>query len=211
MTDLVPHDGITGPDGERVLVRRSARRRRTVSITRRGGDLVVAIPATFSRRQEAQWVQKMVQRVRRAAPPARPDDEELAARARKLAERHFDGTLRPRSITWSARQQRSRWGSCTPSEGTIRISTRLRPMPGYVLDYVIVHELAHLIEGGHTPEFWSLVGRYPQTERARGFLDGVSHADQRGAEAPRDGEGEDAAGERSDDDHGATAGDRIDD
>ena len=65
---------------------------------------------------------------------------------------------------------RSRWGSCTPSLGTIRISTRLRAFPDWVVDYVIVHELAHLEVLGHNDEFWRLVYRYPKAERAIGYL-----------------------------------------
>ena len=181
MPDLVPHDGITGPNGERVLVRRSARRRRTVTITRRDGDLVVAIPASMSRRQEAQWVRTMVERMaRQDRRVSGRSDAELAERARLLSVRHFEGKARPSSVTWSSRQ-RSRWGSCTPLDGTIRISDRLKDMPEDVLDYVLVHELAHLFEDGHTPAFWALVGRFPHAERARGFLDGVSWAEQRGS------------------------------
>jgi hypothetical protein len=71
---------------------------------------------------------------------------------------------------------RTRWASCTPADATIRLSQRLLEMPAWVQDYVLVHELAHLIEPGHGPRFWSLVERYPRTERARGYLDGVSAA-----------------------------------
>ncbi|HEX5523512.1 MAG TPA: M48 family metallopeptidase, partial [Pedococcus sp.] len=83
------------------------------------------------------------------------------------------GVAKPTSIRWVANQQ-SRWGSCTPADGTIRISTRVRGMPGYVLDYVVLHELAHLLVPGHGKDFWTLVGGYPRTERARGYLEGVS-------------------------------------
>lgn len=72
--------------------------------------------------------------------------------------------------------QGMRWGSCTPSDGTIRLSSRLRGMPQWVIDYVLVHELAHLLEAGHTPRFWALVDHYPQSERARGYLEGVAAA-----------------------------------
>ena len=64
----------------------------------------------------------------------------------------------------------SRWGSCTPGDGSIRVSTRLAPFPAWVLDYVLVHELAHLAAPDHSPRFWALVNRYPMAERARGYL-----------------------------------------
>ncbi len=70
--------------------------------------------------------------------------------------------------------QNTRWGSCTPSEGTIRLSHRLRTMPPWVIDYVLVHELVHLLVPGHGADFWALVARYPRTERAKGFLEGVA-------------------------------------
>ena len=72
--------------------------------------------------------------------------------------------------------QRSRWGSCTPADGSIRLSDRLRGMPSYVVDYVILHELAHLLVAGHNRDFWTLLRSYPRLERARGFLDGVALA-----------------------------------
>jgi len=71
---------------------------------------------------------------------------------------------------------RTRWGSATPADGSVRISERLRETPSWVLDYVLVHELAHLVEPGHTPAFWSLVRRYPRSERAIGYLHGLSAA-----------------------------------
>jgi predicted metal-dependent hydrolase len=66
--------------------------------------------------------------------------------------------------------QTSRWGSCTPATREIRISDRIAGFPEWVLDAVVVHELAHLVHLGHTREFWELAHRYPLTERALGFL-----------------------------------------
>lgn len=102
---------------------------------------------------------------------AAPDDAriDLATAAHHLAKKY--DLPEPTTIKWVDNQV-SRWGSCTPSDRSIRISARLTRAPRWVLDYVIVHELAHLRHGDHSPAFWKLVGRYPRTERARGFLHG---------------------------------------
>jgi predicted metal-dependent hydrolase len=147
-----------------VEVIRSARRRKTVQAREVGGVLRVSIPATMSRAEEQRWVTEMVQRMERRAATATTD---LTRRAAALATRYDLG--RPVSIRWSDHQE-WRWGSCTPQEGSIRISSRLGKEPRWVLDYVIVHELAHLTAPGHDARFWALVNRYPRTERARGFL-----------------------------------------
>jgi predicted metal-dependent hydrolase len=97
------------------------------------------------------------------------------ARARALSAAHLDGLAEPASVRWVDNQQR-RWGSCTPADRSIRLSSRLRAMPDYVVDYVLVHELVHLLEPGHDAPFWALVARYPRAERARGFLEGVEQA-----------------------------------
>ena len=97
------------------------------------------------------------------------DDADLERRARELNRQYFGGKLRWKSVRWVSNQN-TRNGSCTPSQGTIRISHRLAKMPAFVRDYVLVHELAHLVEANHGPRFWKLVNRYPRTERARGYL-----------------------------------------
>ncbi len=158
-----------------VEVRRSRRRRRTVSAYRENGRTVVLIPASFSIAEEAAWVDKMVSRLEAGERRRRPTDATLAARAAELSTRFLGGRAQPTSIRWVG-TMRTRWGSCTPADGTIRISDRVRGMPGYVVDYVVLHELAHLIVPGHGREFWALLEVYPRLERARGFLDGVSMA-----------------------------------
>ncbi|GHG47442.1 metal-dependent hydrolase [Sinomonas cellulolyticus] len=161
----------------RVEVRRSARRRKTVSAFWEGSTAVVAIPAAFTAAQEAHWVERMVARLkrdteRRAAPAS---DEALVARALDLSRRYFDGRAVPASIRWVTNQRR-RWGSCTPSQRTIRLSHELRGMPDWVVDYVIVHELAHLLVSGHGPAFWRLAEAYPRLAEAKAFLAGVAFA-----------------------------------
>ena len=75
----------------------------------------------------------------------------------------------PSDIRWSERQ-RTLWGSCSIQSARVRVASRLIGFPLWVLDYVIVHELAHLVEPGHTRRFWDVVNRYPLAERARGYL-----------------------------------------
>ncbi len=156
-------------------VRRSARRTRSVTAFREGGTTVVCIPASFSADQEADWVAKMTARLAAREQRSSLDDAALARRAAQLSRQYLAGAARPRSVRWVDNQQ-SRWGSCTPSRGTIRISHRVARLPEWVLDYVLIHELAHLLVPGHGRDFWALVAAYPLTERARGFLDGVSAA-----------------------------------
>jgi predicted metal-dependent hydrolase len=158
-----------------VEVRRSARRRRTVTAYQESGRTVVLIPAAFTPAEERRWVAQMVAKLQTREERRRRSlggDEELMARARALSAAHLDGVPQPASVRWVDNQQR-RWGSCTPADGSIRLSSRLRSMPEYVVDYVLVHELAHLIEPSHDARFWALVARYPRAERARGFLEGV--------------------------------------
>lgn len=126
--------------------------------------LRVSIPATMTKAEEQHWVAEMIRRTDRRRSTGAID---LNARARWLAERY--DLPSPRSIRWSDNQQ-WRWGSCTPADGSVRISSRLVREPGWVLDYVIVHELAHLSIADHNDRFWDLVRRYPRAELARGFL-----------------------------------------
>ncbi|TDE08792.1 M48 family metallopeptidase [Jiangella asiatica] len=158
-----------------VEIRRSLRRRRTVTAFREGGRIVVCLPSRLSKAEERRWVQVMLDRLAAQERRRRPSDGELLSRARELSRRYLDGRADPSSVRWST-AQRARWGSCTPSDGSIRVSDRLQGLPTWVIDYVLVHELAHLLVSDHGREFWDLVGRYPRAERARGFLDGYSHA-----------------------------------
>ncbi len=173
----------TGPTGARpvVEVRRSRRRRRTVTAYREGQTVVVLVPASMSRADEQRHVDALVARLlaREARDQAPAGDDALVARALELGRRHLAPALGtapvPSRVTWVGNQRR-RWGSCTPAEGTIRLSDRLRPMPAWVRDYVLLHELVHLVEANHTPRFHTLVATYPDAERAQGYLEGYAAA-----------------------------------
>ncbi len=143
---------------------RSPRRRKTVQAREVGGKLRVSIPAAMTAAEEARWVDQMERRFTRRTASREVDVE---ARARSLAQAH--DLPPPEAVRWVENQQ-ARWGSCTPGDGTIRVTHRLAQFPTWVLDYVLVHELAHLAEPNHSPAFWALVGRYHLAERARGYL-----------------------------------------
>jgi predicted metal-dependent hydrolase len=166
----------TGAADPAVEVRRSPRRRRTVSAYREGDRTVVLIPAQMSAREEERWVQAMLDRLERRERRTALNEPELARRALALSAQYLGGRVRPVSVRWVANQA-ARWGSCTPVDGSIRISDRVRGLPEYVVDYVLLHELAHLLVPNHGPEFWALLDAYPRTERARGYLEGYSRSD----------------------------------
>jgi predicted metal-dependent hydrolase len=150
--------------GPRVEVVRSAKRRKTVSAREVDGVIRVSIPASMTRAEESRWVDEMVRKLSRRVTSSTIDLEERAAR---LAARY--GLPAPASIRWVGNQG-TRWGSCTPADRTIRISDRMAAFPPWVLDYVIVHELAHLVVAAHDERFHQLEARYPKAERAIGFL-----------------------------------------
>jgi predicted metal-dependent hydrolase len=153
-----------GPPALEVQVVRSSRRRRTVGARLQGDVVTVTIPSWMTATEEAHWVEVMRGRFARARSTERFD---LAQRTAQLAARY--GLPRPDVVRWSS-DMTQRWGSCTPATRTIRLSDRIAAFPDWVVDYVIVHELAHLVELNHSPAFHALVDRYPKAERARGFL-----------------------------------------
>jgi len=143
--------------------------------------LEIRVPHWMSERERAEWAEKMRVRIERQVRRAEPSDTRLEERARRLNARHFEGRLRWSSIGFSDRQE-SRWGSCSYPAGVIRIAERASRLPDWVLDYIVIHELAHLEVAEHSASFWQLVNRYPMTERARGYLTALDHQAGRAAE-----------------------------
>jgi len=147
---------------------RSKRRRRTAQAYMSEGKLKIMVPFGLAPEEEARLVESLVARVSRKVSSTAVD---LVQRTRDLALRYR--LPEPATIEWSDRQT-TRWGSCTPAEGSIRVSNRLASMPGWVLDSVLVHEMAHLEQPNHGPKFKALVGRYELSERAKGYLMAMS-------------------------------------
>jgi predicted metal-dependent hydrolase len=158
-----------------VEVRRSRRRTRTVSAYRRDGRVIVMIPDRFTRAEEAEWVTTMLERLEKSERRRQRTDDQLMRRARELCQEFLRDKVEPTSVRW-VDNMTTRWASCTTSSGEIRLSDRLQPLPAWVVDYVLLHELAHLIEPSHNKRFWHWVDRYPRAERAKGYLEGVAHA-----------------------------------
>jgi predicted metal-dependent hydrolase len=147
-----------------VEIIRSARRRKTVSAELVGGVVRVLVPSWMDAPDVDRHVAELVPRLERRFRSSHVD---LPARAAELARRY--DLPQPTAVVW-AENQRRQWGSCNVGTGEIRLSIRLADYPSWVLDYVLVHELAHLVHADHSPAFKALVGRYRLAERARGFL-----------------------------------------
>ena len=175
-------------------MRRSARRKRTLTVFREQGRLVALVPARLTAAQERSLlpplVERFLERESRRTMPASSD--ELTQRSRRLYETHLAARTRaplpPFSVTWVDNQQR-RWGSCSSESGRIRLSSRLRTMPLWVSDYVLLHELAHLFVPSHSAAFHHLLAGYPDLDRAQAFLQGYQHAvDAGGPDWSEDGD-----------------------
>ncbi len=165
--------------GQPVEIRRSTRRRKTVSVLRQGGQIVLQVPARLSRVQIDELVSEMVPKLlaREARRRTPTSDGELGARARRLIEQYLsDQALPPpTSVRWVTNQNQ-RWGSCSTHSGAIRLSHRLQSMPEWVVDHILLHEVVHLLHADHSPDFWALVHRDPNTERVKAYLDGWTDA-----------------------------------
>lgn len=166
-----------------VEVRRSTRRRRTVSAFRDGERTVVVVPARMSVRDIKGYVDELIGRLEAREFRARRTDADLTDRALALGLTYLPGSPEPSSVRWVTNQH-ERWGSCTTADRTIRLSDRLQGMPDYVIDYVLLHELVHLEVSGHGPDFESRLSVYPDLARARAFLDGVAFTRRRPDAAP---------------------------
>ncbi|HEY4899002.1 MAG TPA: M48 family metallopeptidase [Candidatus Nanopelagicaceae bacterium] len=150
---------------------RSTRRKRSISATRQNGIIEIHIPDRMSRKDEAAIIPEMIEIVLRREAKNRSSDLALRQMAAALFERYLpDFDERPTAITW--RTMRERWGSCTTSDRTVRISLRLNGAPDYVVGCVLFHELIHLRVPGHGVDFQAYLERYPDKDRAEAFLEG---------------------------------------
>ncbi|MEI6108860.1 MAG: M48 family metallopeptidase [Actinomycetes bacterium] len=172
---------VTKTDLSQVEVIRSKRRKRNVTAYRESDKTVVMVPARMAKRDIDVYVAELVDRLD-ARDERAGSQSELEKRARTLSKKYLEVDLFkthrvPVSIRWVTNQN-SRWGSCSPSDGAIRLSHRLSNMPQFVIDSVIVHELIHLLVADHGPKFYELMNKFPEHEKAKAYLDGYSFAEQ---------------------------------
>ena len=153
-----------------VKIIRSRRRKRTISARLVKDELLVSAPLAISQEQLEKIIRDFkIKFERRKFKTELDKKQNLIDIARKLNEKYFANMLKINSIEYVA-DQNSKFGCCNYRDAHIRISHRIGSMPEWVRDYVIIHEMAHLIEPNHSSAFWDIVCRYKLAERARGYL-----------------------------------------
>lgn len=158
-----------------VKILRSKKRRRSVSARMVKDILIVRAPENIPETRLQEVIAGLKARIeRRRLKEELNKNENLASRAEKLNKRFFENKLQVNSIEYVT-GQRSKFGCCNFRTGSIRISHRISGMPQWVRDYVIIHELAHLVTPDHSRVFWDIVNRYKLAERAKGYLIAASN------------------------------------
>mgnify|MGYP006281286735 FL=1 len=157
-----------------IKVNRSNRRKKTIEGKIKENTLHIYIPDGISTKQERTYITTITNKMKKKKQRnSLNSDHQLSERAERLNQKYFDGKL-DFSIRFVTNQQK-KYGSCTPTTKTIRLSHRIADFPQFVQDYLIVHELAHLIHPNHSKKFWEIVHQYPMVERAKGFLYAVEY------------------------------------
>lgn len=160
-----------------VRIIRSSKRKKTISSQWRDDRLVVQVPAALNEMAERAFVDEMLKkyRQRQSRTTSVNTSDALMERAKFLDQKYFGGLASPVSVRW-VENQNKRWGSATPVQQTIRLSSKLKFTPSWVQDYVLVHELAHLVapSDGHGQKFQALLDRFARRHEADQFLAGFS-------------------------------------
>lgn len=153
-------------------IKHSSRRKKTVTLKRSGGRWVLAAPVHYDPRSDLGQIAQLLTRLS-AKSGRETSDDDLLSRARELNTTYFNDGIDPESVKW-VENQNFRWASCSTATHSIRMSHRLQVVPEWVLDAVLVHELAHLRESDHGPRFRELTDRYARSRDADIFLEGFS-------------------------------------
>ncbi len=144
------------------------------------GSLLLRVPYRLPNRRVAALLEEVATQLDKSITLHKQrNDAGLQQRAEMVNKKYFRSKIQWNAICWVGNMQ-SCLGSCTrggPTDGQIRISDKIKGWPNWVVDYVIAHELLHRKHSNHSTAFWNeLRSAYPLTEKARGFVAGVSFA-----------------------------------
>ena len=159
-------------DRPEVEIQVSPRRKKTGTAHWSGSRIIVQIPANVRGKDRTIFVDELVERLLTQRPQVAAGDGTLEERARLLAA-EFNNGIEPASVRWVTNQQ-SRWASCSPATKEIRVSSRLRQCPEWVIDAVLVHELAHLQVADHSPAFYEIANRHPRQDDSELYIEGYA-------------------------------------
>ncbi len=165
-----------------VFVRRDKRLKKTSRWQwQADSSILLRIPYRFPKQEIPNLLKQITRRLDKGIKQAqRRTDADLQQRAEYLNKNYFGGQINWQAIRWVGNMN-SRLGSCSTggsTDGHIRISDKIKNWPQWVVDYVIAHELVHRLHPDHSKDFWAtLTNGYPQSERARGFIQGVGFTD----------------------------------
>ena len=155
---------------QQIKIIRSPKRKRTISAQLTKGVLSIKAPAGISEEELEKSISRLRKRIiNQELKRDLKVKEDLKEAAERLNRKYFGGRLKIESIEYSTNQNK-RFGCCNFKTGNILISHRLADMPDWVRDYVIVHELAHLVVPNHSRAFQELAAQYRLKERAIGYL-----------------------------------------
>lgn len=159
--------------------------RRTMSLEiKEDGRLLIRVPYGVSTKeavdfakQHENWLAKNYAKVvnrKESRPAYRPEEiEEYKEKLRPVLEHraaYYAGMMRVNYQKITIKDQKTRWGSCS-AKGNLNFNWKLFLMPPEILDYVLVHELAHRIEMNHSDRFWKQVEKIiPDYKERRRWL-----------------------------------------
>jgi hypothetical protein len=142
--------------------------------------ILLRLPPRFPRQDVPHLLAQIEKKLQREARRRQKrTDADLKQRADQLIRESFGKPVPYSSIRWVNTMQ-NRLGSCTnggPTDGDIRLSDRMKDWPAWLVDYIIIHELAHRLHSDHSRAFWAEVRTaYPRTDEARGWVRGFFYA-----------------------------------